>query len=58
METIKDTKSTVTLFDRSNSQLQTLFFNTAITISPAFSPAMDMSCASGGDPRGPWAGHA
>ena len=39
METTTDAKSTITLFDIANSQLQTLFFNTVTIISYAFSPA-------------------
>jgi len=58
METT-DTKSTITLFDRTNSKLQKkIFFNIAITINHAFLPAMNQSlhttlvkiCTSGGDP--------
>ena len=36
-----DTKSTITLFDGTNSQPQTHFLNTVTTISYVFSPAMN-----------------
>ena len=57
METTTDTKSTITLCDRSNSRLQTTVFLVS-TISYAFSPAKNKSlhvtlveiCTSGGDP--------
>jgi len=41
METMTDTKSTITLFDGTNSQPQTHFLNTVTTISYVFSPAMN-----------------
>ena len=37
------TRSTRTLFNRKNSQLQNMFFNTVTIISYAFSPAMNNS---------------
>lgn len=43
METTTATRSTVTLFDRANSQLKTLFLIIVITISHAFSPAVNRS---------------
>ena len=46
METTTDTKSTITLFDRTNSQLQNTVFqfsNTVTTISYAFSSVMNKS---------------
>ena len=42
MEATTDTKSTVTLLDRANSQLQALLFNTS-TISYVFLPVMNKS---------------
>ena len=56
METITDTKSTITLFDKANSQLQNSLFNIVMTISYAFLPVMNMhtalkqTCTSGVDP--------
>ena len=38
METQKNTMSTVTVLDRANSQLQTVFFNIVTTVSWAFLP--------------------
>jgi len=43
METRTDTKRTISLFDRTNSQLQIIFFNIATTISFAFLPARNKS---------------
>ena len=44
LETTRDTKNTITLFDRANSQLQNaIFFNIVNTISYVFSPAMNKS---------------
>jgi len=37
------TKSTTALFDRENSQLQSIFFNIFTTVSYAFLPAMNKS---------------
>ena len=60
METTTDMKSTITLFDRKNSQQKnkTLFFSIATTISYMFLPVMNKSLhtalvkihTSGGDP--------
>ena len=44
MKTRTDTKSTITLFYRGNSQLQTLFFSIGTAISYDFSPMMNKSC--------------
>ena len=44
METATGTKTTITLFDRENFQLQnTIFFNIVTTTSYAFLPAMNRS---------------
>ena len=43
MENATDRKQTITLFDKANSQLQTLFLNIVTTISYAFSPPMNKS---------------
>ena len=43
METTIDTKCTIAQFDRQILSYKTLFFNTVITISCAFSPAMNKS---------------
>ena len=43
MEMTIATMSTITLFDRANSQPSTLFFNTVATISNAFSPTVNKS---------------
>ena len=43
METTIDTKSTIILFDRANSQLQNTIFNMVTTTSSAFSPARNNS---------------
>jgi len=58
METTTDTKRTITLFDREDSQLQNTVFYIVTTITSAFSPAMNKSlhapltqiCTSRGKP--------
>ena len=59
METIANTKNTITLLNRAHSQLQNaVFFDTVTNISFVFSPAMNKSlhatlvkiCTGGGDP--------
>ena len=57
-ETTTNTMRTITLFDRTNSQLQNTILNTVITISYAFLPVMNKipyaelvkMCNSGGEP--------
>jgi len=57
METTTDTRSTIALLDRANSQLQNTVFNIVRTISYAFSPVMNKIlhatpikiCTSAGD---------
>ena len=43
VETTTDTNSTITVFDRAYSQVQSTVFNTVATISYAFLPAMNKS---------------
>ena len=58
VETTTDTNSTITVFDRAYSQVQSTVFNTVATISYAFLPAMNKSlhavlikiCTGGGAP--------
>jgi len=60
LETAVDTKSTVTLFDRANSQLQSTLSTQGTTMRCAFLPAMNKNlhavfvtvCTSQVDPSG------